>query len=103
MSFLVYLMKSKIFIKLSNVFAIIFYYCFFLLLLLLLLRHVISLEKLDAESVFYWSWVCNKCKSLTANQQQLANDQNNTQIAEAEEILDRLLPSLTEFCDYLQQ
>lgn len=50
------------------------------------------MEKLNAESVFYWSWICAVCKGKRANFD-----------VESEENLDRLLPSLTEFCEYTNQ
>ena len=78
--------------------------------------HVIPPEKLDVESVFYWAWVCSKCKNiqgserkknaLDAESENADNDRTvpqggdkTTQI-ESEDNLDRILPSLTEFCDY---
>jgi hypothetical protein len=69
--------------------------------------------------VFYWSWVCGKCKNIKSNTANRKNNlaevedtdndrtvpQNNdrtTQI-ESEDNLDRLLPSLTEYCEYVSK
>lgn len=48
-------------------------------------NNLINMNNLDAESVFYWKWLCNKCKK------ELTLD----------DYRDKLLPSLTEYCDYL--
>jgi hypothetical protein len=107
-------------------------------------KHVIPAEKLDAENVFYWWWLCDKCKT-NPNKKQENNSSSATTAAAAaaaventsrsqneqpreqaitftesnsetgadqdkqskesidEDNLDNLLPSLTEFCDYLCQ
>ena len=53
------------------------------------------MEKLNAESVFYWAWICSVCKGKRASFEVDAE--------KAEECLDNLLPSLTEFCEYTNQ
>ncbi len=57
-------------------------------------RYVIESEKLTAENAFYWSWVCKKINSLL----KLKSNQSNEK---KYDYLDRLLPSLTEYCDYI--
>jgi hypothetical protein len=91
-------------------------------------KHLIPFEKLDPESVLYWSWVCSKCKNANvatskdkADQNDVTDDENRavpehstndtaatvsadrTIQIESEESLDRLLPSLTEFCEYIKK
>ena len=56
---------------------------------------MIPLEKLNAESVFYWAWICSVCKGKRASFEVDAE--------KAEECLDSLLPSLTEFREYTNQ
>jgi hypothetical protein len=53
------------------------------------------MEKLNAESVFYWAWICSVCKGKRASFEVDAE--------KAEEYLDSLLPSLTELCEYTNQ
>jgi condensin complex subunit 3 len=68
-------------------------------------KHVIPLDKLDAESAYYWCWICNKCKENTPDNEEQQHDEEtltNKQI-ESDDYLDKLLPSLTEFCDYIEQ
>lgn len=71
-------------------------------------KHVIPLDKLDAESAYYWCWICNKCKENgpengdNSDVQQDEQTLTNKQI-ESDDYLDKLLPSLTEFCDYIQE
>ena len=96
-------------------------------------RHFVPMDKLDAESVFYWWWVCSKCTArsksdkaadkasnkrsdkdheqdndgdddddCTLRQKEQDELEANTQDKiESEDHLDRILPSLTEFCDYI--
>jgi hypothetical protein len=83
-------------------------------------RHIIPVEKLDAENVFYWHWICRKCKGENKDsndQQKDAKDRTEasglnshtenrvdmTRQIEGENQLDNLLPSLTEYCDYICQ
>jgi hypothetical protein len=87
------------------------------------------LDKIDAENVFYWSWICSKCKvdekptetgrKNTANKEAALNDSNEKGDSEetsqdetgldmskkimGENLLDELLPSLTGYCDYIYQ
>lgn len=77
---------------------------------------MIPFEKLDAESVFYWSWICEKCKGASPSPKEDGNNKAANHIGdtaedvnemdkekqiESEDHLDRLLPSLTEYCEYL--
>jgi hypothetical protein len=92
---------------------------------------MIPLDKIDAENVFYWNWICSKCKvdeitSQDKNQKQrnmeniidkeagLNNSNEDRTVREDDELnmtkkiegenqLDNLLPSLTEYCDYIYQ
>ena len=83
---------------------------------------MIPFEKLDPESVFYWSWVCGKCKNINGEKQDKNTEPDSTEIdhendsdrtvpqtndktnqIESEDNLDRLLPSLTEFCEYISK
>lgn len=79
-------------------------------------RHVIPLEKLDAESVFYWYWICAKCKSLTDKSSKDTKnginvsfeegglvDPNLSQQIDGQDHLDSLLPSLTEYCEFVEE
>jgi hypothetical protein len=52
----------------------------------LLIRHIIDLDNLDAESITYWKWLCDRAKNN--------GDDDNC--------LDLILPSLTEFCEYIR-
>ncbi|RNA41325.1 condensin complex subunit 3 isoform X2 [Brachionus plicatilis] len=63
------------------------------------LRHVIPLEKLDAESLFYWHWVCSKCKPSEESN----HGMDTSEQAVGQDHLDSLLPSLTEYCAYVEQ
>lgn len=83
---------------------------------------VIAKDKLDAESAFYWHWICSKCKvddkqgkseqqdatQRKGNDSNEVNDSKNNQVdmtlrIEGENLLDNeLLPSLTYFCDYVE-
>ena len=75
-------------------------------------------EKIDPESIFYWSWVCGKCKNLNSDKEATSADagddadpdsdrtvpsNDKTHQIEGEDNLDRLLPSLTEFCEYVSK
>jgi hypothetical protein len=94
---------------------------------------MIPLDKIDAENVFYWNWICSKCKvDESSTSQDKSNKQRNmeniidreaglnssnenhttnendddlnmTKKIEGENQLDNLLPSLTEYCDYIYQ
>ncbi len=66
-------------IKSSSLSLIFFSFFFFI-------RHVIDLDNLDAESITYWKWLCDKAKNN--------GDDDNC--------LDLILPSLTEFCEYIR-
>lgn len=61
---------------------------------------MISIENLNAENVFYWSWVCSQCKVKSSEKDKETNEQESR--IESEDWLDRILPSLTEFCEYLR-
>lgn len=56
------------------------------------------MDKLDAESIFYWHWVCSKCKQ--ADETKTADI---TQLGDGQDQLDNLLPSLTEYCAYVDE
>lgn len=60
-------------------------------------KHVIGGENLNAESAFYWSWICAKIKSFETRKERLNEDEDS------EDYLDKLVPSLTEFCEYVHQ
>jgi hypothetical protein len=99
-------------------------------------KHLIPVEKLDAENVFYWSWLCELCKTNSDKKQEKNStkaNENRSQLKDVsnaieamqlretcsdsnaesssgqnketldEDNLDNLLPSLTEFCDYVCQ
>lgn len=60
---------------------------------------MIPCENLNAESVFYWSWTCGKIKTLEINRK------NGLEQCDEDDCdyLDKLVPSLTEYCEYVQQ
>ena len=84
-------------------------------------KHVIPLDKLDAESALYWAWMCQKAKSIVSDNDQslepkpvsvtmaTTDDDHATlalksaAVADSEDFLDRLLPSLTEYCEYVTE
>jgi hypothetical protein len=101
---------------------------------ILIYRHIIPLEKIDAENVFYWNWICSRCKvqldiqqakSIETGHKDSANKEatfnyskKNCELEEtrqdetgldmskkimSENLLDELLPTLTEYCDYIYQ
>lgn len=77
---------------------------------------LVPLERLNAESALYWRWLCAKCKTMAdakitaPNLLEIDGDQTPTQEVatsdeqlEGQNCLDKILPSLTEFCDYFKQ
>ncbi|CAF1121479.1 unnamed protein product, partial [Brachionus calyciflorus] len=65
---------------------------------------VVPLEKLDAESIFYWHWICSKCKKQAdESKKSNSNAADITQQIDGQEHLDNLLPSLTEYCLYFEE
>lgn len=87
---------------------------------------LVPIERLNAESALYWRWFCAKCKSMidgSSSSQtgggggrpdqggdQTPNQQSNgggaatsDEQIEGQNCLDKILPSLTEFCDYFKQ
>lgn len=56
------------------------------------------MEKLDAESIFYWHWVCSRCKQTDETK-----NGETTLLGDGQDHLDSLLPSLTEYCAYVEE
>jgi condensin complex subunit 3 len=80
-------------------------------------KKVVPLDKLTAESAFYWTWVCSKCKVLHERDpgrviDKVANGNDNDSLSSHDgsdsqlesnydDYLDNILPSLTEYCTYI--
>ena len=68
------------------------------------LRLVVPYENLNAESAFYWSWTCSKMKSIEAKQKTSFSElEPNGNDDDDLDYLDKLVPPLTVYCEYVQE